>query len=208
MIPRLLAALLLAACVTTGDSPVGAAFTSYCAPPRIEAAFTDPDGLPTLYDDALGAYVPQGPRQGAAARFVTAGLADGLTVRLAEAYTGTADCALAVAVENVILPDRTRFTPLSGRKSFLVGARLTGPDGAVLAETERGFTVIAEHQRHGRLGGSAWRRIGNTADLRAEALDLLTAASVQAVGDAFTGGRTQTGLSGQLVAYPERLPAR
>ena len=203
---RLPLVLLLAACVTTGDSPVGAGFASYCAPPRVDARLTDPDGLPALYDDALSAYVPPGPRQGAAARFVEASVTDGLTARLADAYTGGADCALAVAVENVILPDRTRFTPLSGQKSFLVRATLIGPDGRALAETTRPFTVLAEHQKRGRLRRSAWSRIGNTADLRAEALDLLSGATVQVVADAFTGGRTQTGMSGRLAAYPERLP--
>lgn len=202
------ALLLLAACVTTGDSPVGAGFTSYCAPPRVDAALTDPDGLPALYDEALGAYVPNGPRRGAAQRFVEASLADGLTARLASAYTGQADCALSVAVENVILPDRTRFTPLSGQKSFLVRATLTAPDGAVLAETTRPFTVLAEHQKRGRLRRSAWSRIGNTSDLRAEALDLLSGATVMVVADAFAGGRAQTGMSGKLTAYPERLPTR
>ena len=203
---RLLFLGLLAACVTTGDSPVGAGFTSYCAPPRVAAQLTDPDGLPALYDDALSPYVPDGPRRGAAARFLEASLADGLTVRMANAYTGEADCALSVAVENVILPDRTRFTPLSGQKSFLVNAALTAPDGSTLAETTRPFTVLAEHQTHGRLRRSAWARIGNTENLRAEALDLLCGATVETVADAFTGGRTQTGMSGRLVAYPGRLP--
>ena len=160
------AAFVLSACVTTADSPVTPAFTGYCAPPAVEARLTDPDGLPALYDAALGPYVPDGPRTGAAVRFVEASLTDGLTAAMADGFTGDADCALSVAVENVILPDRTRFTPLSGQKSFLVRAALTAPDGAVLAETTRPFTILAEHQKRGRLGGSAWRRIGNTQDLR------------------------------------------
>ena len=202
----ILAAPILVACVTTGNSPVGAAFTDHCAPPRVEARFTDPDGLPALYDDALRAYVPDGPRAGAAQRFVTDSISDGLTAALAGRFAGTADCGLDVAVENVILPDRTRYTPLSGQKSYLVRAVLTDADGTVLAETARPFTVLAEHQKRGRLGGSAWRRIGRTADLRAEALDLLNAATVQIIGDAFSGGRTQTGMAGKLAAYPDRLP--
>ena len=202
---RAIPCLLLAACVTTADSPVDARFAAYCAAPTVEARFTDPDGLPRLYDDALRPYV-DGPHEGAALRFVEAGLADGLGAALPARFAGAAPCALSVAVENVILPDRTRFTPLSGQKSFLVRARLTGPDGAVLAETTRPFTVLAEFQRRGRLGGSAWRRIGNTEGLRAEALDLLTAASVDVVADAFGGGRTQTGLAGRLESYPGRLP--
>lgn len=204
----LFAILLLSACVTTGESPVDDRFTGYCAPPTVTARFADPDGLPALYDDALSAYAPPGPHQGAAARFVEAGLTDGLTGALPPRFSGKAACALDVAVENVILPDRTRYTPLSGQKSFLVRAVLTAPDGSVLAETTKPFTVLAEFQKHGRLGGSAWRRIGRTEGLRAEAVDLLTAASVDVVADAFGGGRTQTGLAGRLKSYPQRLPPR
>ena len=205
MLARAFALLILSACVTSGASPVGNAITGYCAPPVVTARYADPDGLPALYDEALLAAVGP-PRVGAAVRFVEAGLADGLTVDLAEAYTGDAACRLDVAVENAVLPDRTRFTPLSGQKSFLVRAVLTAPDGSILAETVRPFTVLAEHQGRGRLGGSAWRRIGNTQDLRAEAIALLTDASIVAIADAMGGRRTQTGLSGRLVAHTGRVP--
>ena len=199
-------ALLAAACVTTAPSPVDDRLTAYCAAPAVTARFADPDGLPALYDDALAPHAPAGPRPGTAARFVEAALTDGLEAALPERFTGGASCTLAVEILNVILPDRTRFTPLSGQKSFLVRGVLTGPQGAVLADTVRPFTVLAEPQSRGRLGGSAWRRIGNTQDLRAEALALLTDASAQVVADAFGGGRTQTGLAGRLAAYPGRVP--
>ena len=202
----LFAPFVLAACVTTGQSPVDARFTGYCAAPTVAARFTDPDGLPALYDDALAPFAPEGLHEGSAVRFVEAGLAQGLAERLPARFGGAAPCALDVTVENVILPDKTRYTPLSGQKSFLVRGVLRGPDGAVLAETTKPFTVLAPFQKHGRLGGSAWRRIGRTEALRAEALDLLTASTVDIVAEAFGGGRTQTGLAGKLRSYPDRLP--
>lgn len=197
---------IVGGCVTYTPSSVDDAFITACAPPALSVAFTDPDGLPRTYDDALAAAVaPEGPRTGHAVRVAEGIIAEGLAPYL-DAYRGSAACALAVEVENVILPDATRFTPLSGMKSFGVAFRLAGPDGAVLAETERPFTVLSEMQRSGRFGGSAWRRIGNTDDLRVGVVVTLSEATAQVVGEAVTGGRAQSGLSGRLVAYPERLP--
>jgi hypothetical protein len=202
-----LAALLLTACVTTAPSPVDGAFTSVLAPPAVVVTFTDEDGLPAAYDEAVRAFVPdaESPLAGAATAYIERELAAGLTGRLAEAYTGDAPAALRVEVVNVILPDRTRFTPLSGMKSFAVTATLTGADGTVLAETRRPFTVLSEMQGS-VLGGSEWRRLGRTEALRAEAIVTLTEAAANAVAEAMGGGRAQTGLSGGLAAYPERLP--
>lgn len=199
-------ALPLACCVTTAPSPVDDAFTSSLAPPAVTVVFADPDGLPRAYDAAMRAYAEadDAALDGTAVRWVEAELAFGIEARLTDAYVGTRPARLLVRVENVILPDRTRFTPLSGQKSFLVTATLTTPDGTVLAETPRGFTVLSDMQRT-RLGGSAWSRLGRTDQLRAEAIVTLTEATAEVVGDALTGGRTQTGMSGKLTAYPDRI---
>ena len=200
--------VLLAACVTHAPSPVGDAFLRACAPPALTVRFADPDGLPSAYDEAVHAVSPAAgaPVRGHAARTVEARIAAGLRPRLA-AFEGDAACTLDVAVENVILPDATRYTPLSGMKSFAVAVRLTGPDGRVLAETTRPMTVLSDMQRRGgRFSGSAWSRPGDTDALRAEVVAGLSDATARVVGEAVTGGRTQTGLSGRLVAYPERLP--
>ena len=200
-------ALLLCACVTHGPSPVGEAHLAACAPPALTVRLTDPDGLPRAYDEALhAAFSPEGTAPpGYAARIAEQRVAKGLEPRLAS-YRGGAPCALDVAIENVILPDATRYTPLSGMKSFGVAVRLTGPDGAVLAETTRPLTVLSDMQRRGgRLSGSAWARPGTTRDLRADAILSLSDATARVVAEAVTGGRTQTGLSGRLVAYPDRL---
>ena len=197
---------LVAACVTHTPSPVGDAFLAACAPPALTVRFADPDGLPRGYDEAThAAFSPEGASpQGYAASIVEERIAAGLAPRLA-AYRGEAACRLDVAVENVILPDATRFTPLSGMKSFGVGVVLTGPDGAVLAETARPFTVLSEMQRSSRFGGSAWRRLGRTDALRVDAILSLSEETALVVGEAVTGGRAQSGLSGRLVAYPERV---
>ena len=196
--------LILAACVTHAPSPVGPAFLSACAPPSVSVAVTD--DLPRAYDEALhAAFSPEGTAPvGYAAMIAEEIVARELTPRLT-AYRGDAPCALTVEVANVILPDATRFTALSGMKSYGVLMTLTAPDGAVLAETTRPFTVLAEPQRHGRLGGSAWRRLGNTDDLRVEVIVSLSEATARIVSEAVTGGQAQSGMSGRLVAYPERL---
>ena len=205
---RYLAALFfLTACVTHAPSPVDAAFTERLAPPALTVRFADPDGLPGAYDDALALAVPGGgPRAGYAAQVIEREVAAGIAPRLS-AYAGDASASLDVEIVDVILPDATRFTPLSGQKSFAVALRLTAPDGAVLAETTRPIVVLSDMQkRGGRLSGSAWSRLGDTDRLRAEAILSLAEATARIVGEAMTGGRTQTGLSGGLSAYPERLP--
>ena len=202
---RCLPLALLAACVTTADSPVTQAITGYCAAPVVSARLADEDGLPPLYDEAVHAWEPDGPVRGRAVRMVEAGLADGLDAALPARFGGDAPCTLDVAVENVILPDATRHTLLSGQKSFLVTGRLRAPDGTVLAETARPFTILAEHQSGGRRG-AGWSRLGRTDALRVDALVLLTGESARVLADAFGGGRTQTGLAGRLVAHPARVP--
>ena len=200
-----LPALLLAACVTHAPSPVGDTLLDHCAPPALTVALTDPDGLPRAYDDALHTALAEviAPRAGFAQASVERAVTDSLAPRL-DTYRGEAACGLRVEIHNVILPDATRFTPLSGMKSFGVVFALTDGEGTVLAETIHPFTILSDMQRSSRFGGSAWRRIGNTEDLRVEALLSLSEATAQVVGEAVTGGRTQTGMSGRLRAYPER----
>ena len=195
---------LLPACVTHAPSPVGEAFLAACAPPSVHVSLTD--DLPRTYDEALhAAFSPEGTAPVGYADDISEEIvAEELAPRLA-AYRGEASCALTVEVANVILPDATRFTALSGMKSYGVLMTLTAPDGTVLAETTRPFTVLAEPQRHGRLGGSAWRRLGNTDDLRVGVIVSLSEATAEVVADAMTGGQAQSGMSGRLVAYPERL---
>ncbi|MBB4659429.1 hypothetical protein [Parvularcula dongshanensis] len=203
-----LLAFFLAACVTTGRSPVDDRVTSRFAPPAVTVAFTDPDGLPRSYDVAMRGVLGDtgGPTTGLAVSYVEETLAALLSERLPPAYTGTEPAAVRVEIVNVILPDGTRFTPLSGMKSFAVDLTLTDGQGRVVAETTRPFTVLSDFQRS-RFGGSAWKRIGRTDALRAEAIASLAEASADVVAEALTGGATQTGLSGRLVVHEETLPA-
>ena len=198
----LYAVILLSSCVTTASSPVGEAVTARYAPPAVTVRVTDEDGLPPLYDDALAPYAPEGPRAGAARRLVEARVAMILGEELASGYTGAAPAALDVEIDSIMLPDRMRFTPVSGGKSFRVRLTLTDAEGAVIAETARPFVILSEHQTRGRLRAPAWRTIGNTEDLRVEAIATLTEATALIAAEALSGGQTQTGLAGKLVLGP------
>ncbi|WP_031549806.1 hypothetical protein [Parvularcula oceani] len=207
---RLALLVLLSACVTTADSPVDAAFTSAYAPPAVRVRVTDAEELPGTYDLAFreaGLTRAGAPLDGSAAAWVERTLAERLGEQLSPAYTGRRRAQLEVAVVNVILPDATRFTPLSGMKSFAVEARLLDGEGRVLAETTRPFTVLSEMQKR-RFGRSAWSRLGETDRLRVEAVMSLTESAALVIADAMTGGSVQTGLSGGFTAYPERIGGR
>jgi hypothetical protein len=194
--------LSLTACVTKAPADDLAVFPAAFAPPTVSVRLAETVVIPERYDDSLSV-VPGAP-EGAAAAFVTERIETALAARLASSYKGEAAVHVDLVVERAMLPDQLPALGLAGARSLSVRFTLTGEGGTVLAETVRPFVILPDFERRFSLLGF-WRARNWYDDSREDALVALAEETARVVGAALSGEETQTGLAGQLAAYPERI---